>query len=279
MRWDTTLTPVMTNEGNFFWEVELTFSTKPAPDAKNCQKNQVEDPLQIPPKISGKSIKYNEEATFTKDGVPIVNTAFEQIRGPQVEFDKNRSQVKIEFNSPTLDLGLCQGMVDSVNESELWGFPARHVKLSDFEWERKFYGTCYPYYTKIFTFDIRYTKKNFTFSDEEDPYDSFDRDVLSEGYMALRGDWDTDKNSPTFGLYILDFDVNPAAPNLNSFARFRDFNGDISRTLLTKQGLPVGWNGNESVNFLKDQAAVLHIEYYPENEFLLLGIPPSLESV
>jgi len=154
--------------------------------------------LLIPPKVSGKAIKYTEEAAYDINGIPLVNTALEQLHGPNVEFDKNRGQVRIEFNSPTLDYALCQGMVDTLNDSLLWGFDTRHIKLSDFEWERKYYGSCYPYYTKIFTFDIRYSKKF------DGTFDSFDRDVISEGYKSLRGEWDTDRNSPTYGLYILD---------------------------------------------------------------------------
>ena len=93
---EMSITPLTPNEPNFQWEVEMTFSTKPLPhSAQRCNEQQVGDPLLEPAKISGASTKNTEEAAFDRFGFPILNSAFEQMRGRQVEFDSNRSTVKI----------------------------------------------------------------------------------------------------------------------------------------------------------------------------------------
>ena len=175
-RWDATMTPYyggQEGEPGKYFLIEQTFSSKP-PDDKKCKDNQPTDPLLEPQKISGSFVKYTEEATYDRFGDPIENSSFEQIRGPQNEWDKNRPQVRIEQNVPSLQIALLAQMQDTLNDATLWGLPKRCIKLSDVSWERKFYGSCYVYYTRNLTFDIR--------------YETFDRDLLDEGTKVLRSE-------------------------------------------------------------------------------------------
>lgn len=173
-RYNTKVTPVLSkHEPTKDWDLEFLFSTKPV---KRCQDTQIEDPLLIPPKISGSFVRYTEEAAYDRFGYPILNSAFEMMRGPKVEFDGNRPQVKIEMNVAQLNLALVQAMVDKLNAYPLWGLPRRCIKLSAAPWERKFYGTCNVYFTYTLEFDIR--------------YDTFDRVLLDEGTKVLNGHWD-----------------------------------------------------------------------------------------
>jgi hypothetical protein len=193
---DVQVTPVLTRENNKHWDVQFRFSTKP--DEEACKKNPIEDPLLVPDRITGSSVKYQEEAVYDRNGREIVNSAWEQFRGPQVEFDRNRSKVHVEQNRISLDLALCVGLVDHVNSVEMWGMPPRCVKLSEFSWERKFYGDCYVYYTRIFDLDLNAS--------------SFDRFLLDEGTKVLHGRWDV--GTGAWVLVPLAGVIAPRAPSL-----------------------------------------------------------------
>lgn len=159
-----------------YWTATQKFTTKPVrPDRQRCNNTRIEDPLLEPQKVSGSFKSYTEEATTDRFGDPIVNSSYELIRGQVVEFDKNRPSVRIEQNVPLLQLELFAPMIDTVNDSILWGLPPRCVKLSSVTWERQFYGSCYMYYKRVLEFDIR--------------YESFDRTIADEGTKALHGDW------------------------------------------------------------------------------------------
>lgn len=255
-----------------YYEIEMTFSTKP-PTRQRCQDNRIEDPLLEPMKISGTFVKYQQEATYQRDGRPIVNSAWEQIRGPQVEFDANRPQVSIEQNVPLLQLELFSSMVDTLNDSTLWGLPARCIKLSNVKWSRIFYGTCNVYYTRSFEFDIRYVINPFTGLLTP----GWDKDVLDEGTKVLQGYWGRGGNEG-YG-WVVDFDVvtleDLSPDNPANFMRAIDRSGNTCRTILDGHGRPYDATGLTSGTG-DDQPGKIHIEYYPETNFLLLGIPTVL---
>ena len=168
------ISPYQSQEPNILWTVEQTFSNRPI---TRCNNTTIDDPLSEPDKVSGSFVKYTKEATKqwnpdTGDfDLYLVNSSFEQIRGSAAERDYNRPTVRIEKNISTLPLSTFSQMVDYLNDSTLWGLPARCVKLSNVSWERKIYGTCYYYYTVTYEFDIDY----FT----------FDRILLDEGTRKL----------------------------------------------------------------------------------------------
>lgn len=215
--------PGVKENQKYKWSVvEQTFSTKPPQlQFQRCNDTNIEDPLLEPPKISGSFVKYQEEATHDRFGNPILTSSWEQLRGAQVEFDSNRPQVVISQNVPVLDLALFSSMVDCVNDAPMWGVDRRMVKLSDAKWERKYYGTCYVYYTRTMTFDINFL--------------TFDRDLLDEGTKCLRGQW-----NKTTGLWDL-IKINGADPdptNPTHFDRYKDKNYENARVILDGGGKP-----------------------------------------
>ena len=184
---EISITPLVTNEPNRHFEVEFTFSTRPI---DFCQDDFIDNPLLRPYKISGSFNKYTEEVAYDRNNRPIQTSGFELLRGPQVEFDKNRPSVKIEQNLADPQLALLARMMDTLNDRPLWGLPARTIKLSGAPWERKFWGACNIYYTRTLEFDIR---------DGSDLNNTFDRTVLDEGSMILNGHWSRES-----GHWILD---------------------------------------------------------------------------
>lgn len=217
---DTTVTlhpdPKLPGE---LWIVEKKFSTKP--DEDKCKDEAITDPLLEPQKVSGGFSKITEEATYDRFRRPLLNSAQEQLRGAQVEFDGNRPSIKISQNVPDLQLFLIATYADCVNLYPIWGMPARFVKLSNVSWERKFYGRCYVYYTRNFEFEIN--------------YDSWDRKLLDEGKKALHGQW----NQST-GAWDL-ININGAPPNRFDPTHFDDFldkKHNLSHVILDGFGKP-----------------------------------------
>jgi hypothetical protein len=166
-------------EKHFWWLVSQTFSNKPlsvnSTGGQRCHDTQIEDPLLEPAKVSGTFIKYTEEAVYDMNGLPLKTSSHEQLRGNNVEFDRNRPTVTIEQNVPNQTLDIFSPMVDHVNDAPLWGLPARTIKLSNVRWNKQFYGQCSIYYTRVLEFDIM--------------YETFDRLLLDEGTKALNGHW------------------------------------------------------------------------------------------
>ncbi len=206
---------------------EQTFSTNKTQQG-SCSQAQVDNPLLQPDRISGSFSKYQEEATYDRFGRQLVNSAFEQLRGPQVEFDRNRPSVEIEQNVPLLEWALLARLVDCVNSVPLWGLPPRCVKLSDVSWEAKFYGQCFRYYTRKLKFDGN--------------YETFDRLVLDEGSKCLWGHWDVTTGSPTSGKWVTDnipgTTRKPQATNPSDFMLAIDRAGNPLHVILNGAGLP-----------------------------------------
>lgn len=215
------ITPDLEGEPNKTWKVTCTFSTKP-PDRQKCQDQKIEDPILEPQRVSGSFVSFTKEAVTDRFGRPVTTSSWELFRGPQVEFDFRNPQIKVEQNVINLNLPLCAGMVNKVNDRTLWGMPRRTIKLSDFSWEKKYHGLCYPYYTRTFTFDV----------DSE----TFDRELLDEGTKVLRGRWNEE------GEWEL-IQINGADPdpfNPEHFEQFKDRNGENCRVILNGRGRPAG---------------------------------------
>jgi hypothetical protein len=258
------------------WQVGLTFTTKPP--KKYCRTVEVQNPLLEPVKVSGTFVKYTEEATRDRFGAPINNSAHEQIRGPQVEFDKNRATVKIEMPVAQLKLDLVTPMIDTVNSKPLWGLPERCIKLSNFTWERKYYAQCSIYYTWTFDFDIRFPEKFIvnppagTGSAVPFWIGGFDRLILDEGTKVLNGNWDAAGNWQVHSI-----GGKPPDPlNPQHFKRFQDRVGNTCRVILNGMGLPadVGigfFTGTGTVS--GGAAGQILVQKYDQNDFTILGIP------
>lgn len=245
---DLTVQPQIQNEKGHYWLVEQKFSTRPF---VRCQDIPVDDPLLEPQRISGSFIKFTKEVVQNYDGTYIKSSSHEQLRGPHVEFDANRPSVVIEQNVALLGLEDFTPLVDTVNDDTMWGLPARTIKLSNVAWSRQVFGVCGYYYTRRFEFDIN--------------YNTFDREVLDEGTRVLFGQWNYTSGEWEVG----EINGNPAnANNPNHFIRYKDLVDENNpRVILDGAGKP--WDGDG------DPGTVL-IEYYPQNNFSLLGIPTTL---
>ncbi len=169
------INPVITNEPNLFWIIDQKFTTK-REGGQKCQDQNIEDPLDEPPEISGSFVKYTKQVAQDRDGDPIMSSSFERIKGPQVERDFNRPTVSITVNVATLALGAYAQKQDHVSDGVMWGLPAGCVKLSTVSWQRQRYGVCNFYYTVTYEFDI--------------DFEAFVRYILDEGnkHLAPGGD-------------------------------------------------------------------------------------------
>lgn len=236
------VTPRVTDEPNFHWDVEQKFTTRPQ---NRCFNDAVGNPLTEPMKVSGSFTKFTEEASEDLYGNPIRTSSFETIRGKEVEFDSNRPTVHIEQNVADLELPLLVEMMrGTVNDDELWGLPAGTVHLSSCNWERCYLDGCDVYYKRVFDFEIK--------------EDGWARDLVDEGTKALNGHWEDepedpdDPDGPRRGSWVLD-DIggNPPNPsNPNHFIRFQDRNGNNARVILDGNGVPFNPDGPPPVSYL-----------------------------
>jgi hypothetical protein len=250
---EATVRPMVDNEANNEWEVDMLFTTLPI---WRCQDTTIQDPLSEPMKIGGSFVRYTWSPQKDRNGDPIIMSNLEPIIGALNEFDRNRPTVWIEFN--VLDLGLenFAPMIDTVNDSELWGLPVRCVKLSNVTWTRLTYGVCTFYYKLRFEFDIRYQQTAI----DDTLVGGFDNIVIDQGKLVLPGIWSN--ASPPVWTPTGVADPKKAT----SYVAFKDFSGELRSTWLDGDGNP---------NQTEDQVENV-IEYYPESNFLTLGIPSTL---
>lgn len=254
-----------------YYEVSQTFSNKPpSRDKERCNSTSVDDPLMEPMKKSGSFVKFTEEATKDRFGNPILNSAWEQIRGPQAEFDNNRPTVHIEQNVASLQLDLIAFFMREggvVNDAPIWGAPYRSVRLTQASWQERYQGMCSVYYTRSFDFEV-----NIKVDPDTGVVSSgWDRDVLDEGTKVLFGRWGFGGSEGTG--WIPQAGVDPSNPA--NYIRYTDRTGNPTRVILNGAGLPYDATGLTSGTD-DDQPGNIHIEKYPEGNLLLLGIPAVL---
>lgn len=238
--------PMYDGERILHWTVELTFSTKPS---SWCQDTLQEYPLLQPAEVSGTFTKDKEEATVDRFRRPITNSAWEQIRGPVVEFDVSRPTVTISQNVATFTQAavLPYIMRDCVNQLPLWGFGRRCIKLSNVSWERKYYGQCYQYYNRKLEFEIH--ADSLSVQDAQKHVSGWDRDILDEGTKVLNGRW----NRVTGVWELLNIDGQAPNPsNPEHFIRFKDKNGENTNVILNGAGLPAGAISTVTPRYIAD---------------------------
>jgi hypothetical protein len=140
-------------ENTKWYEADILFSTRPL---ERCMTALPANPISEPPKIGGSFTKFTREALVDRYGYPILNSALEPITGQQVERDYNTASVTIEMNFATFGGGTWAPMIDTLNDSTLWGLPPRCVKLSNVRWQRKLYSLCTFFYNFTYEFDINF---------------------------------------------------------------------------------------------------------------------------
>jgi len=187
---DMDIRPRHTSEPNYYWDVEQTFSTKPPDLGKpgtpggrgepiTCSGSTIQNPLLEPPRISGTFAKYTREITHDIFNRPIRSSSHEPLRGAALEFDEARPTVNIEMNFPFLNQLIFQA-INHINLGPMWGCPARTIKCANITWERKYYGSCFRYYTLRFEFEIN--------------YETWDRWAQDEGSRVLNGKWNATRS-------------------------------------------------------------------------------------
>jgi hypothetical protein len=266
---DADIKPVLTEgEVDLYYDVEQTFSTHPPerPGGGN-------DPLLQPPKISGSFTRTSEEATTDRFGRLITTSSWEQIRGPQVQFDSGNLTVSIEQNLAMIDLVALAAAYEAVNAVPMWGMPPRTIKLTNAHWTENPYTVPenYPlfglparssvYYTRTVEFEVNAL--------------GWDRNILDEGTKVLHGRWKSAVSTTTtttvagtttttttttaagtttttppiivppvpvlWELLPVDADGNMPDPNNpNHFDRFQDRNGNVGKVILNGRGVPAG---------------------------------------
>lgn len=257
----TSVRPVLTDDKNLYWDVEMTFSTPgtfksgpgggspPSRSQKRCNETEIENPLLEPPRFSGGLSKKTLEATTDRFGNAILNSAHEVIRGSQIEFDDDQDSIKIEMNVPVLNLTLLSSMKNSVNDRRLWGFPRRCVKLANYTWEVLYYGQCFRYYRLVLEFETHVKPDPLFDGDQADAprVSGFDRVLLDEGTKVLNGRWRTSGSADaTEGGWELTpvwdpvtqawADPDPEDPS--HFIRATDRQGNPIRVVLNGEGRP-----------------------------------------
>jgi len=256
---------------DFWWSVENTFTTIPN---RRCQDTTIEDPLAEPDRVGGTYTKKVREATRDRFGNPILNSSWELMKGPIVEFDSSDPGVWVEQNVSNLQLNVFSEMIDHVNGHPLWGLPPRCVKLGSIVWERLYFGSCSIYYKRTFEFDISFS--------------TFDRLAADEGTRVLRGDWHrtttfvSGQVGSTVSItqpprWVAGENADPNDPL--DFINYKDTRGEPGTVVLNGFGCP--WspkyycNGDIQDDYYNDPIlpGSRLIEYYPEANFLILGIP------
>ncbi len=230
--------PVLEEENNKHWDLGYKFTTRPM---FRCATTTIDNPLSEPDRISGSFVNSTKKINRDIRGQIIKTTGHETI---EVEVDSNKPTVIISQNVLSLGLGTFSPLVDTVNNSTLWGLSSRKIKLSNVSWERKLYGVCNYYYTRTFEFDI-----------DENTFDK--KDIPNHGNKVIRGKWSSTGRWNRVG--------NPSSSNARDFIQFKDKHGENATTYLTRNGFP-----SSREIFLTPR------KVYKESNFLTLGIPSSL---
>lgn len=248
-------------EDNKYFDVTHIATTRPT---VNCATEDRTDPLTFPDRVEVYTVNYTKEGVYNRTGGAITNSAFEQMRGPQVEYDAHRLQIVVEQNVASMELELIDSLMHTLNQNAIWGFDPRTVKLSSARVDPKYHVNCNKYFLRRLTFDVSR---------------DFDKCLLDEGTKALRGKYDKVVGSPTYGQYVVADDedgpfgkVDPTNPK--NYIRYQDWNGNETRVILNGHGLPVDVGGTTGT--ADDTPGCIYVEYYPNGDFDQLALPVDL---
>lgn len=245
---EISVTPQVDRKINNLWIVQQLFSTRPL---QRCQDTNFENPLSEPPKISGSFTKYDKKARQDYQGKMLRYSNMEPIYSLTV--DANRPNVSISMNSASLGLETFSQMINTVNDSDMWGLSKRKIMLANVTWSRNLYGTCTFYYTRTFDFEIR--------------YEGFDiEDVLDEGFKVRRGRW-----APLVSAMVWTPDAGTDEDDPNDYEVFKD---QLDHPFPTRTALD--GHGNPNPDPKNNPIFVPTIKLATESNLLSLGIPSTL---
>jgi hypothetical protein len=223
----------------------MTYTTKPPErNVRRCQDTQVESPLLEPPKVKIGYRGTKKQATHDRFGVQVKNSGHQQIRGAAVEFDEFVTTITIEQNLAVYNVRFHSAFQNRVNDSPIYGMPARTVLVKSVEAEERYYGLCYKYYARKIELEINEK--------------GFDRDILDESSMVLKGKWDKDTRVWTVGT-VNGEPANPSNPL--HFDRMLDAKGNPTKIILDGFGVPFSPQLTDKCDLCNPTAPIEYLVY------------------
>ncbi len=239
------------------WLVTQTYTTNPS---WRCGVFPIENPLLEPWDIQLSYRHERQEATHyyqeqtDPDGddgplprppdlvKPLKMANNERLTGPQVEINTSKLTVELTANYFSIDVPLITGLLNRVNDTQMWGMPARTILFSDVRGQRLVYGTCVFYWRMTFMFDV--------------DADTFDPDIWWWGTKVLKvgapvgsenlDDYEIPKNKQTYeemGAVPLQFEGRLATGlsiNKQHHQVYRLYKGGNFALLGIPMGLTIG---------------------------------------
>src|SRR5690606_11373931 len=126
-----TVSLVSEEQSKRLWKVVVEHTTK---GGKRCAEENIDDPLKIPPVISGSFVAYTRVAEKDKDGNPILNAAKEPFL-PAPEVEDHQDTLVYDVNTAIINLALRAQFRGTVNSTPIWGLPARCVRIVQWSYD------------------------------------------------------------------------------------------------------------------------------------------------
>jgi len=154
----------------FRYFVTVIFSTD---FNSNQAQEDLDNPLDIPAKITGSFTSVSKNVSRDKDGRPLVNTAFSEL--PSQPVSDQYDTLSIEVNTATINLSYRARMRKKVNQFPMWGLAKRQLKLDTWRWQIGYAG------------DLEYVKNtlDFVISYEEHKPDVFNDGPVIGWYTTI----------------------------------------------------------------------------------------------
>jgi hypothetical protein len=226
-----------------YWTVKQKYSTRGIPPTQKSG-----DPLSRDPEVSGSFERYRKEVEFDRHGARLISTSFEPLQGEAREREFFHPVVNVTVVESTLNLSIYSQAMNSLNDSTLWGLPARHIQLSSFSWSEEKYGAS------------KYYKISMGFRAD---FEGFDKEAVNGGQMAL-----PPGTTPSDAVAIVGPLGLPLYQNPKAYVKIRDDHQNVG----IYQNLSLLGLVEEDPSLVVKKT----VEHYDEFNFLLLGVPAIL---
>lgn len=154
------------------WIATCTYTTM----GRSQEEQPPDDPLSHPWKVSGDADEWTEEAQEDIYGTPLMNSAFQQLRGKQVERFRSRRKLTLSRNFPIVNQLWIDHYEGSINRSsvQILGmvYGPRHLYMRRITFTREWYAYGTPYFPHTFQIDVN--------------KDGFNRKIVDKGTMNVR---------------------------------------------------------------------------------------------
>lgn len=134
------------------WTIVCTFTSRPIaihPDAFD-----IEDPVLLPPEISGDFLLIAKNVERDKDGNVVVNSARDYFEG--LTDEEGLPTLNISKNYNTISLTTLSNYIPSVNSTDFWGMGPRYWKVQKAPWQRLWKGNGIPYFRISYEFQLNW---------------------------------------------------------------------------------------------------------------------------